>query len=235
MRSETFSRERLIASPQQQITKKRKERVIDMRTLTKWAAGLTGLGMLAGTALGQSAANNLEFQARQTITTAKQQYPSMDGYFRTAVGWAVFPTVTKGALIVGGSHGDGIVYQNGQPIGEASLSKASIGAQAGGENYSEVIFFQTPQTLSAFESGNYSLTAAAAAIAGTAGVGQALRYDNGAAVFTFGREGLIAQAAIGGQRFAYRPLPVPAPGSPAAVGGSSSPGGTSSGKNGTAP
>lgn len=216
-----------------------------MRALTTWAAGLTGLGLLAGTAMGQTSsaqngqagtANNLEYQARQTITAVKEKYPAMDGYFRTAVGWAVFPTVTKGALIVGGSHGEGILYQNGRPVGEASLSKGSIGAQAGGENYSEVIFFQTPQTLESFKSGNYAVNAATSAVAGSAGFGKAINYDHGAAVFTFNRSGLMAQASVGGQRFAYHPLPL-APGNPGAVGASSSPGGigSASGKNGTAP
>jgi len=213
-----------------------------MRALTKWAAGLTGLGLLAGTAIGQTsspqngqpgAASDLEIQARQTIASMKEKYPSMDGYFQSSVGFAVFPTVTKGALIVGGSHGDGLVYENGRPVGDAAVTKASIGLQAGGENYSELIFFQTPQTLDAFKNGNYAFSAAASAVAGAAGAGQALNYDHGAAVFIFNRQGLIAQASVGEQRFSYHPLPVPAPGIPAAVGGSSSPGGsgTSSGKN----
>src|SRR5688572_5858903 len=53
-------------------------------------------------------------------------------FFESAHGYAVFPTVGKGGLGVGGSHGKGQVYRGGKAIGFTSTSDVSIGLQAGG-------------------------------------------------------------------------------------------------------
>src|SRR5436305_619354 len=90
---------------------------------------------------------DLKTEATQTIDAFKKADPGLTGFFSDAAGYAVFPTVGKGGLIVGGAHGKGVVYEKGKSVGQASLSQASIGAQAGGQAFAEVIFFDSPTAL----------------------------------------------------------------------------------------
>jgi lipid-binding SYLF domain-containing protein len=192
-----------------------------MKASTRWITGLAALALFAAPAWAQNqsqavrgnnavgtvgAVGALEAQAEQTIATFKQQDPSLDGFFRNSAGYAVFPTVTEGAFGVGAAHSTGLLYQKAKPVGEVSMSKVTIGAQAGGQTFSELIFFETPQVLQQFKGGNYEFSAETSAVAAGSGAGKAANYRNGVAVFTFAWEGLMAQAAMGGQKFTYQPL-----------------------------
>lgn len=203
------------------------------RTSTQLMAALASAALMALTASSARAQQNttagqsstqtgpsdnttsLESQARQTVTRLKQKNPQLKKLFRTSAGYAVFPTITEAAAIVGGSHGQGVVYQKGQPIGTATVTKGTVGTQLGGETYSELIFFQTADALTQFKQGNYQFTAGVNAVGANAGVGAELNYKNGVAVVTASQSGLMAKAEIGGQKFSYQPI---------AMGGSSSAG-----------
>ena len=146
------------------------------------------------------------------------------GFFAKAYGYAVFPTIGKAGLGIGGAHGDGRVYANGKRIGETSMTQVSVGLQAGGQGYSEIIFFQDKRALSEFTSGNFefgagveavAITAAASAETGTTGSEAAASggkkdaktkgaYHKGMAVFTITKGGLIAGASVSGQKFKYK-------------------------------
>jgi lipid-binding SYLF domain-containing protein len=146
-------------------------------------------------------------------------------FFEHSYAYAVFPTVGKGGLLVGVAHGGGRVYQHGQYIGDTSLTQLSVGFQAGGEAYSEIIFFQDARALKDFTSGNYEFGADVAAVAFTAGFSGAAgtsgttaaasggqkdavtagNYYKGIAVFSIVKGGAMVQASVGGQRFWYRP------------------------------
>src|SRR5687768_2195036 len=63
-------------------------------------------------------------------------------FFAKSYGYAVFPTVGKGGFIVGGAHGKGRVYRQGSPVGETSMTEVSVGAQAGGQAFSQIVFFE---------------------------------------------------------------------------------------------
>ena len=93
--------------------------------------------------------------AEETIAKFKEKDPSLKRFFDEAWGYAVYPTVGSGALIVGAAHGTGVVYENlwisalmhdplvkGKIIGRSSLSQGTVGLQAGGQAYSEIIFFK---------------------------------------------------------------------------------------------
>lgn len=218
-----------------------------MKASTKWIAAMAGVALAgftpapsyaqtsygsgqpananqqtAGQTGGPNGISRLETQAQQTIAVFKQKDPSLQNFFQGSAGYAVFPTVGEGAFIVGGAHGNGVVYQNGEPIGTATLTKGSVGAQIGGQSFSEVVFFQSPQSLQQFKQGNLEFSAGANAVGANSGVGKTTNYRNGVAVFTTSRTGLMAKAAIGGQKFTFQPLAMGAA-------GFSGQGGTSSG------
>src|SRR5678816_629721 len=80
-------------------------------------------------------------------------------FFSKSYGYAVFPTIGKAGLGIGGAHGSGHVYEKGKVIGEAKMNQLSIGLQAGGQAYSEIIFFQDKRALNEFTSGNFEFGA----------------------------------------------------------------------------
>ena len=147
-------------------------------------------------------------------------------FFQRSYGYAVFPKVGEGALGVGGAFGKGQVYVHGHPVGETSMSQVSLGFQAGGKAYSQIIFFEDKRSLDEFESGNFefaagasavAITAAASASAATDGTSTGIsggekdardrgHYEKGMAVFTIAKGGLMFAAAIGGQKFSFKPF-----------------------------
>jgi lipid-binding SYLF domain-containing protein len=130
----------------------------------------------------------------------------MEKIFSDAVGYAVFPTVGKGAIGIGGARGKGWVYQGGAIVGKSTLTQVSIGFQLGGQAYSEIVFFQTKQALDNFKLGHLKLDAQASAIALTARASADLAYRNGVAIVTMAKGGLMYEASVGGQKFSYTPI-----------------------------
>ena len=127
----------------------------------------------------------------------------MEDRFKTAYGYVIFPNVGKGGLGVGGAAGNGIVYQGGQEVGAAKLSQLSIGFQAGGQAYREIIFFQDKTAMERFKGNNFEFSAQASAVAVTAGASADADYEGGVMVFTMQKGGLMYEASIGGQKFKY--------------------------------
>jgi len=147
-------------------------------------------------------------------------------FFKNAYGYAVFPTVGKAGIGIGGSYGTGQVYQGGKVTGEVSLVKASIGWQLGGQAFSQMIFFKDKRAYDEFTSGEFEFDATASAVAITAGAqakagtegtsagasagpatGKQAKtsYHKGMVVFTHTKGGLMYEAAIGGQKFNFKP------------------------------
>jgi|SRR6186997_1830955 len=126
-------------------------------------------------------------------------------WFTAAYGYAVFPSITKAAVVVGGAAGNGRVFEKGAYIGDAHVSQASIGAQLGGQSFSEVIFFETKAALDRFKENKFEMTAGLSAVAAAEGKSKDAKYTNGVAVFTHAKKGLMAEASVGGQKFKFTP------------------------------
>ncbi len=157
---------------------------------------------------GQHAAarHGLVRDAETTVVAFRQADPSLSRFLEGAVGYAVFPTVDKGAAAIGGAYGRGVLFQRGEPIGRATLTQVTIGAQLGGQAYSEIVFFESKAALERFKEGQLAMAAQVSAVAASAGASANARYARGVAVFTLTKGGLMAEASVGGQRFAFRPF-----------------------------
>jgi lipid-binding SYLF domain-containing protein len=162
-----------------------------------------------------------------TIEVFKQS-PAVQPFFENSYGYAVFPTIGKGGLGIGGAYGSGQVYKDGQVTGFAKLTKLSVGFQAGGQAFSEIIFFEDKRAYDEFTSGEFAFDATASAVAITAGAHAGVGttggatagatagpktgkqaqtgYHKGMAVFTHAKGGLMYEAAIGGQKFSFEPM-----------------------------
>ncbi len=147
--------------------------------------------------------------SKAVIQTFKKKDANIEKFFHSAAGWAVFPTIAKGGFVVAGAGGDGVLFVGGQPVGKSSMGQASVGLQLGGQTYSEIIFFENASTLSEFKKGNFALAAQASAVALSAGAAAAANYENGVAIFTATKTGLMYEASVGGQKFGYQPFGAP--------------------------
>ena len=162
-----------------------------------------GLGACAGWDPQERASASLE--ADTTIERFKQKDPGIQRFFDNAFGYTVFPNVGKGAVGVGGAYGKGQVFEGGRPIGEAKLVQVTIGFQWGGQAYSELIFFENRAALERFKRGEFEFSAQASAVAITLGASATADYEQGVAVFTMTKGGLMYEASIGGQKFSFEP------------------------------
>ncbi len=147
----------------------------------------------------------LDTDVAKAMATFKKGDPGMDAFLAKAQGYAIFPTVGKGAVGIGGAYGKGEVFEKGVMVAYCDLSQASIGLALGGQAYSELIAFETPAALEKFKSGNFAFSAQASAVALKSGATANAKYTDGVAVFTAGESGLMYEASIGGQKFSCRP------------------------------
>ena len=185
------------------------------------------LGLLAGLLFVAGAAQaSKNDKYAETIANFKNTAAGKS-FFSTAYGYAVFPTVGKGGFVIGGAHGKGRVYRQGTAVGKTSVSQLSVGLQAGGQTYSQIIFFEDKRAFEDFTSGNFEFgadasammaNARAAAQASTTGksantsshptVSTQTKYSyyKGMAVLTVGKAGLMFEASLSGQKYSYKPL-----------------------------
>jgi lipid-binding SYLF domain-containing protein len=157
-------------------------------------------------ATGSAHADNIRREASDTIALFKKTDHSLSHFFSSSVGYAVFPTVGKGGIGVGGAHGTGVLYERGHAIGKTMLTQLTVGFQLGGQAYSEIIFFETEKVLSEFKRGNFAFSAQASAVALASGAAANAKYRSGVAVFTAAKGGLMFEASLGGQKFGYEPF-----------------------------
>jgi lipid-binding SYLF domain-containing protein len=149
---------------------------------------------------------SLEDAAQASLHEMKAKDPDLESFLKRAYAYANFPDVGKGGFIVGGAHGDGLVYQNGRSIGWADITQASIGAQVGGQTFAELVVFENEAAFTKFRNNEFSLEANASAVALTAGASKGTAFKNGVAVFTMPKGGAMLEASVGGQKFTYTPM-----------------------------
>jgi lipid-binding SYLF domain-containing protein len=180
--------------------------------------------LIIGLILFIPATNAFADKYQDTISVFKNAIESSK-YFNNSYGYAVFPTIGKGGIGIGGAYGKGRVYKQGVHVGYTDVTQVTIGFQLGGQAYSQMIFFKDQRAFNEFTSGNFEFGAQATAVAITAGASAAAtttgtstgisggqhdatttgHYHKGMATFTVAKGGLMYEASIGGQKFTYTP------------------------------
>ena len=185
---------------------------------------------LVGLILGCLAAVLPLHAAADNYTDAANAFRNTEAaapFFSRSYGYAVFPTVGKGGFILAGGYGRGRVFVAGDPVGDTTLTQATVGFQVGGQAYTQIIFFEDERAFREFSRGGFEfggqvnatvLKANAQATASTAGSTAGASggiddvesvspgYYKGMAVFIIATGGLMFEASVGGQRFSYRPI-----------------------------
>ena len=146
-------------------------------------------------------------ESREALDEMIEDAPKLIPFHKQSHSYVVFPRITKAGIGIGGAAGKGTVFLNHTAIGTSKMKQASIGLQLGGQQYAEVIFFENKEAFDRFKNGKLKFDAQASAVAITAGASIDAAYQDGVAVFTRVKGGLMYEASIGGQHFTFKPLP----------------------------
>ena len=161
---------------------------------------ITVLFLLA-ISLNSYAQKDVSDKSVEAIKEMKKTNENINKYFTSAYGYAVFPSIGKGGLGVGAATGNGTIYKGGAIVGDCKMSQLTVGLQAGGQSYSEVIFFKDKESFDRFTANKFEFSAQATAVAVTAGASFDVGYRDGILVFTHAKGGLMYEASVGGQKF----------------------------------
>ncbi len=145
-------------------------------------------------------------QAEETIAAFRAKNDKFDVYLEEAYGFVVFPSIAKGAVGIGGAHGAGTAYERGEAIGKAKLSQLTVGLQFGGQSYRQIIFFESRKDLQRFKDNRLEFAAQASAVAIEEGAAANLAYNDGVAVFSMTKGGLMYEASLGVQKLKFKPF-----------------------------
>lgn len=170
------------------------------------AAGGAALA-LAGcsNAVGSNGSAQLDARVDQTHQYLLQNYPGAAPLVQNAKGVLYMPLMTEAAFGFGGAYGQGALRINGVTVDYYSAAQASVGFQAGAQQYAHALIFQTDQALAAFRAAPGWVAGADAYYAIPAG-GMALGADTITAQYPvvamiFGQAGLMAGASIEGTKY----------------------------------
>jgi lipid-binding SYLF domain-containing protein len=173
--------------------------------LSAIAAVVIGLGACATAPKTEAGRQSLEARAAATLDSMRARDPGLQSVLDSAYGYAVFPDIGKAGVVVGAAYGRGILYEHGRPSGFVELNQGSIGAQLGGQTFSELIVFRDRLGVDTLKAGRFTLGANASAVALTAGAAASAEFTDGVAVFTMPLGGLMAELTISGQQLNYEP------------------------------
>jgi len=148
---------------------------------------------------------SIEQEAVSTLRMLEKKDPGLKRLLNKAYGYAVFPSVGKASLVVGGSYGKGAVFAKGKFIGYATIGQTTIGVQIGGDTFTEVIVFKDRKDFDNMKRGKLAFAADASAVLVKAGAAAARGFGNGTRAFVYGSGGMLIEAAIGGQKFNFKP------------------------------
>jgi lipid-binding SYLF domain-containing protein len=147
---------------------------------------------------------SLRESAEATLGEMRARDPQLQTVLQNAPAYAVFPSIGKGGVLVGGAYGKGILYENGVATGFVSLEQASIGAQLGGETFAELLVLRNPADIDALKQERYSVGANVGVVVLSSGAEQHATFDPNATVFVLPRGGLMVDVSISGQQLKYQ-------------------------------
>src|SRR5580692_814744 len=117
-----------------------------MRSIVKWISPLMLMACLAAVGCTTTPPSG---DQQQLMTDAQASYadfskedPTLDKFIDNSYGYAIFPSIGKGAIGIGGAYGRGVVYEQGAAKGWTDMTQGSLGVQLGGQTYSELVVFK---------------------------------------------------------------------------------------------
>jgi len=159
----------------------------------------------AASALADDEKTELTAKVNDAKAEFLRQDPDLKAIFDKAAGYALLPTVGKGAVGIGAAHGTGQLFEKDKLLGVAKMTQVTIGFQLGGQEYSELIFFEDQKSIDDFKQSKMEFSAQASAVAIHSGASKDAKYKAGVMIFTMAKGGLMFEASVGGQKFKFEP------------------------------
>jgi lipid-binding SYLF domain-containing protein len=171
------------------------------RTIALLAALFAGCATAPAT---RAERESLQTSARATLDEMIARNPAIQETIRNVPGYAVFPSIGKGGVLVGGAHGQGILYERGVPTGFVSVEQASIGAQLGGQTFAQLLVLRTPQEVAAVRAGRFTAGADLGVVVLSQSASTQTNFNPNASIFVLPRGGLMVDISVSGQRIKYQ-------------------------------
>ncbi|MDB5331724.1 MAG: hypothetical protein JWP03_2875 [Phycisphaerales bacterium] len=172
--------------------------------LALFAAPLVGCTTNSPNSPGDRVA--MQDEAKAALERIQAQDPSTRDLLNRAYAYVIFPEVGEASLGIGGAHGRGYAYQNGQLVGTVTITEGSVGLQAGGATYAELLVFQSEDAFNKLRNNVFSFSADATATIVKAGAAAQTQFNNGVQVFVLPKGGFEAGVAVKGQKFHFTPV-----------------------------
>jgi lipid-binding SYLF domain-containing protein len=147
-----------------------------------------------------------QVKAEKALAEFKERIPGTDNYLGDAYGFAILPSIGRVGFGFGGSYGRGIVVEGDEMIGTTSLWQFSSGIQAGGKFFSMIIFFKDKEALDYYKESKTQFTGQAGLAVATVGLQSTPSYNDGVAILSVNRFGLMGELTAAGAKFRYKPL-----------------------------
>ena len=147
-----------------------------------------------------------QIKAARAIEQLRTRIPRSEMFFEDAYGFAILPSVTRVALGFGGAYGKGIVVEGDELIGTTGFWQFSSGIQGGARNFSMIILFKDKEALEYYKTGRLQFLGQAGVAVATVGAAGTPSYNQGVAIVTVSRLGLMFEFSYSGARFSYKPL-----------------------------
>ena len=164
------------------------------------------IGHSAGATWEADTSDKLQAKAARVIADYRESLPPTEQYFDKAYGYSILPSVTRAGFGIGGAYGKGIVIEGDSAIGTTKFWQLTSGIQVGAKNFSMIIFFKDKEAMDYFKTGKPQFMGQAGLAFATLGAAGTPAYNDGVAVATITRFGLMVEFTISGAKFTYKPI-----------------------------
>jgi lipid-binding SYLF domain-containing protein len=175
---------------------------MNTKTLGKVLLGATlALVWQAAVAAG---ASELERDGKASLQKLYASVPAAKAIGPKAVAILVFPKVTKAGLGIGGQFGEGALLQNGKAVAYYNTTGASVGLQAGAQQYGYAMFFMNANALAQLDkAGGFEVGVGPTVVVVDEGKAKTMTTTTAKDdiyAFIFGQKGLMAGLGVQGNK-----------------------------------
>ena len=148
-----------------------------------------------------------QVKAQAAMSRIKDKIRKSASYFEEAYGFAILSSVTRVAMGFGGAYGKGLVIEGDKLIGKTGFWQFTSGIQAGVNNFSMIVFFKDKEALEDFKARKIQFMGQAGLAVANVGIAGTPAFNDGVAIITATRLGLMFEFSAAGAKFTYKPLP----------------------------
>ena len=180
-----------------------------MKLLTTSAAILAALVLLvyspaAAQDKGKTAAAELTAESQQALAALTAKVPLAKSLAGKATAVLVFPSVKKAGLGIGGQYGEGSLLKGAKAAAFYKTTGASIGLQAGGQQYGYAMFFMNAGAVAQLDvAKGFEVGVGPSIVMVDEGMGKSTTtttIDKDIYAFIFSQKGLMAGLGIQGNK-----------------------------------